>query len=263
MRLNFSYSICTGLVLIFSAGICNAQTLNLKAAPQAVTIDGDAKEWGDSLDYTNSATKLNYTLANDKDNLYLVIKTKAKNMQTDILGGGVTLSIDAKGRKRSTYAVTFPIGEDDPKGYINMDAQQTILMVQYIKLKKIKVDGFSDINDPQIANDNPNGIKVAMTYDANGYLIYEEAVPLKLFHAANLADKEWAFNIKLNGLQKQVKLESNVINQELIDMPASGGRKGKNTAAQPSNVSPFQDKPQIVQLTPSLDFWGKFNLAKN
>lgn len=254
---------CATLALMFSAGICNAQTLNLKSAPKTVAIDGDAKEWSDSLDYTNNTVKLNYTLANDKDNLYLVVKTKAKDIQGDILGSGVTLSIDTKDRKRSTYAVTFPVSGDDAIGYINMNADQIKLKVQYIRFKKIKAEGFKDIDEPLLTTDNTNGIKVAITYDTNGYLIYEEAIPLNLFHAGDLISKEWAFNIKLNGLQSHIVEESHIISQEIVGVPSNGSRRSSLTSdMQPNANNPFQDKTQDVQLTPALDFWGKFNLAK-
>src|ERR1700744_3794974 len=98
-----------GLALI-SAGVCNAQsgTLALKAPAGAITVDGSSADWGDSLSYYNPETKIHYAIANDKTNLYLVVKTKDPAQEANIMTSGLTFSVDMKGKKKSTFFTTFP-----------------------------------------------------------------------------------------------------------------------------------------------------------
>ncbi|MCC8425193.1 hypothetical protein [Mucilaginibacter sp. UR6-11] len=176
-----------------------AQTNTLKPAPANVTIDGSLKEWGDSLSYYNPETQLNYTLANDKDNLYLVLKTNDPIQQHGILTWGITLGIDTRGHKKSTYSVTFPVQE---QGFGNDDAtDDPKLAISFSKLKRIKADGFKDVENDIFTLQNTYGFRVAMDYDKRGFLVYEEVIPLALFHADELKKNEWAFDIKINAPQ--------------------------------------------------------------
>ena len=43
----------------------------LQPPPAGINVDGDLKDWGDSLRYYNSEKKLNYVIANTKDTLYM------------------------------------------------------------------------------------------------------------------------------------------------------------------------------------------------
>jgi hypothetical protein len=97
MKKTYSYFFAAFIVQLLGVNICFAQTINLKPAPMHITIDGSLSEWGDSLSYYNNETQINYTLANDKDNMYLVLKTIDPIQQFRILSAGVTLSIDPKG----------------------------------------------------------------------------------------------------------------------------------------------------------------------
>lgn len=256
---------------LLSSNIVFAQTLNLKIAPANIIIDGNIKEWGDSLAYTDDKTKLNYTLANDKDNLYLVIRTNNLEQQSDVLGGGITFSVDVKGRNKASYALTFPAGISLGSAGSAMDADQIMLKVKTTRFRKIKAEGFSGIDDGQLlSTSNSNGIEVATGYDENGYLTYEELIPLALFSAGKYLDKEWAFNIKLNGLQKSQQGQGQSLREnggftgtKLVAVPAGSPPPGMRDRRNPTPAG-FAEaiKAQPVQTTQLIDFWGKFILAK-
>lgn len=58
-------------------GLCSAQTKTiqtLQSPPANITIDGDTKDWGDSLRYYNAEKMISYALANNKDTLYMAIR---------------------------------------------------------------------------------------------------------------------------------------------------------------------------------------------
>ena len=152
MKKSTLYILCTYslLLLIGSASYAQEPTFSLKSPTNTINIDGDSKDWGDSLAYFNAEKKLHYALANDKTNLYLVIKTNDPTQQACIVASGVTFAIDTKGRKKSTYVTTFPINATE----INIQPDNTIeekrLKTELTDLKKIGIDGFKDIRDDEI-----------------------------------------------------------------------------------------------------------------
>jgi hypothetical protein len=79
---------------LFTATIVNAQAAKtsqntLQPPPNAIKIDGDLKDWGDSLRYFNEEKKLNYALANDKTTLYAAIRITDKMDQMRTLNAAL------------------------------------------------------------------------------------------------------------------------------------------------------------------------------
>jgi len=271
MKTQYPYLTAIAAVQLLLINVCNAQTLNLKPAPAKVTIDGSAAEWGDSLSYFNSQTQLNYTLANDKDNLYLVLKTPDLRQQANILSWGVTLCIDTKGRKKSSYSVTFPFQEaDSPEPLGDNTDKEKKYEASLTKLKRIKADGFKDVENDVFTLQNTYGFRVAIDYDTHGELVYEEVIPLSLFHADELKKNEWAFNIKINGPQPIAKKEGegNDAQQGMggrggghrggggrggVGAGFGGGHGGHGNQSGSDQGSGGAPK--------SVDFWSKFTLA--
>ncbi|MDB4925713.1 hypothetical protein [Mucilaginibacter sp.] len=261
MKTTCSYLICAAAVQLFTISICNAQTLTLNSAPAGVVIDGNGKEWGDKMAYTDAKTKIDYTLTNDKDNLYLVVRTKDATQQSSILGAGITLSIDTKGKKKSSYVVTFPSSptDRDQSRYMDMPPPRVQGNTEMsAKFGKIHVEGFKDISEEELLVVNPYNILIAMGYDAaSGYLTYEEAIPLALFHAGDLATKEWAFNIKLNPVQGKERPAAAGAKHSISVKPSSGKDDGRSEFTAQANKN-----GSLIDLTDEADFWGKFMLAK-
>ena len=216
MKKNLSFGCAISMQLLFAIAVPAQSKTNsntLQPPPPAVKIDGKLDEWGDSLRYYNEEKKLNYTLANDNDNLYAAIRINDRSEQARILGAGLTLSINTKGKKKGDYTLTFPIAEAGMNNRLGMGARKPdesitqedrdqLIRARLTKLRDIKVTGFKDIEGDIITTTNTYGIKTAIDYDANGYLIYEASIPLKLFGSFKAGKDEWAFNFKINGLTK-------------------------------------------------------------
>jgi len=269
--------------------------MDLKPAPAVITIDGNAQEWGD-MPYTNDKGRISYTLSNDKDNLYLVVKTKDTVLQGDILGSGISFSIDRNGKK----STTFPANRlQDKSGYLYLNPTQVQIKAALTKYGKIAVEGFQAITDEQLSTANLYGIQIAMGYDDAGYLVYEEAIPLILFQADDPANKEWAFAIKINGLEskqiaynfvtnifqhrslshnltyEELQFNSRKVNESMATIISSGGKsvmsvingrfeRSSNTNAKfsASHDTEHSSFIKIIPLTLPVEFEGKFVLAK-
>lgn len=214
MKLTRKYFLYTALIQLFATTLINAQpskTGALQPPPPNIVVDGNAKEWGDSLRYYNAEKKFNYSIANDKDNLYMAIIIKDHFDQMKILHAGVTFSIDPKGKKKETYSLTFPLTvggqqlppvQKDDNGEVTKEDREELVRERITTLRGIKVTGFKDIEDDMITTSNTYGIKAAINYNDNGDLVWEAAIPLSFFHTDDLTKNEWAFNFKINGLTK-------------------------------------------------------------
>jgi hypothetical protein len=266
-------------------------------APSPVKIDGKVREW-DSFQAYNKSTHLYYTLANDDNNLYLVIKTEDLTTNAKIAAGGITLSINTSGKKKEqdAYSLTFPIipranmgrpggamaggggmrgmtamagapgGPGGPSGAAADSAMRKSMQDRVINAaKEIKVSGFKDIQDSLIAIYNEYKIKAAIDYDKDNAFIYELAIPLKLMGLEAGDGKELAYNLKLNGLQ---------LNFRMPDGPGGppgggggfgppggggGGMRMMGMSGPPGGGRGSIDFQEMMSAT---DFWGKYTLVK-
>lgn len=254
------------LAMLFISMAVNAQTIALKNAPANVKIDGNAEEWKGYEESVNDKSKISYIIANDKDNLYLVIKTKDKKKQQNILGAGVTFSIDTKGKKKETFSTTFPNPDmDDLSEFEHLDNANFKMRVAATEFMKIRAIGFSTLPQFLGSRKNDQNINAAISYTADGELILEEVIPLKLFNAAADEASEWAFNIKVNGLFQRAGMTDP--NTGAVASPAAGGggSSGRSRRVSPAGAASMPAMArdyQVNQLTSSSDFWGKFTLAK-
>lgn len=275
------YSILTAIVFAQALFASNsfAQTTSLKPAPANIKIDGSLSEWGDSLSFTNPETRLRYTLANDKDNLYLAVKTDDPVQQHAILAWGLTLGIDTKGHKKTAYTVLFPYHDDDAALAFNPTEQEKKQEITEMKLKRIQAEGFKDVEVDVFTQENLYGFRVAVNYDEHGNLIYEEQIPLKLFHADINSKTEWAFNIKLNHPEPTDKKPAEGENSNASmgglgsrggmgggrgGMGGGGGRRGGMGGGMGGGRSNFGGATGSHDSAPkSVDFWAKYTLAIN
>src|SRR6201996_1989295 len=172
MKTLFVPLLCIGTLQFFISTTTFAQdkasTSKLQPPPSNITIDGDLKEWGDSLRYYNQEKQLNYALANDQENLYMAIRINDRSEQIRVLRAGLTLSIDTRGKKKETFTMTFPVGDQSAQGMADnaMDLQSSNnndvkqedredeMKAKLTKLREIKVTGFKDIESETMTTSN-------------------------------------------------------------------------------------------------------------
>jgi len=263
------------LFILLISSICSAQSgpqLTLKAPPAKIVIDGDIREWGDSLTYYSSEERLNYMIANSKDTLYLAVKIYDNTEIARVLNAGLTFSIDPRGKKKETFSLTYPLNvgggaplyghKIDEGDGVTQEDRDELMREKITTLRGIKAVGFSkDIEDDMITTSNTYGIQTAINYDEAGNLVYEEAIPLKFFHADLSSKNAWAFNIKINAIPRPAPSSEDGETGGGHHggggggggRGGGGGHRGGGRGGNPANPS---------ETTKSVDFWGKFYLAK-
>ncbi|CAL1518132.1 hypothetical protein [Chitinophaga sp. MM2321] len=224
-----------------------------KWAPANISIDGQATEWPKPLQFYNNETKLFYTIANDKDTLYVIVSVPDPQSQFKIMRSGLTFSINPSGKKKVGASLTFPLTTNaTPAPDVPEESQQRVAEEWKKKIlanvKEIKVDGFTGIDNGKIPVANKYGIRTASSFDAAGNLICEMAIPLSVAGIPAGSDKPVAYRFKVNALNKEDrKPRDPKAGQQ--DPNAAQGQGGAND-------------PRMMSLMYfSTDFWTKQTLA--
>lgn len=269
----------------------DVQTNSLWAAAN-IKVDGNISEWKDDFQAYNKNTLLYYILSNDEKYLYLTIQSTDATNNAKITAGGITLTINTEDKKKDkdAFTLTYPVvnrangrgglrgmrgGFGGGRNAAPDSAAIEATHQQFISAsKEIKVLGFKDIEDTLISIYNEYSIKAAIGYNKQGNFTYELAIPLKELGLSADSPKEFAYNIKLNGLQIGARID-NVRGANGGGGDAGGGGFGGGGGGRGGrggggggivnisggngggrNNSNFED-----MISPT-DFWGKYTLAK-
>nr|WP_068886597.1 hypothetical protein [Pedobacter panaciterrae] len=272
------------------AGFCmTVQAQKLKdvqevsvTAPANIKVDGRNTEWDDTFQAQNKRTGIFYTISNDDKNLYLVIKSTDVANNTKILAGGITLAINTDGKKKEKESITltYPLinrpaqGGGQGGGRRQMGAimggggggnsqtaeQRDSMMAvmqkrQLSQVKEIKISGFKKTTDTLISVYNDLGIKAFSSIGNDKAFFYELAIPLEELGISKDAPKEFAYNIKVNGLQLQ-GLDGG--GGGGAGRGGFGGNRGGGGGG--GNFGPRNSGIDFQALTSPTDFWGKYIL---
>lgn len=251
-------------------------------APTGIRADGKNTEWNDSFQALNKRTNIYYTIANDDNNLYVAIKSTDPTNNTKILAGGITLSINPDGKKKEKESITltYPVvnrtmrqgggqgggrrtmmmgtvtGSGGPGGGQQINKLQRDSMMaemqkkQLAQVKEIKISGFKNTTDTLISIYNEYGVKAVASIAKDNAFFYEIAIPLTALGLSKDSNTEFAYNIKLNGLQMQG-----------FDGGGGGGMRGGgggNFGPRGGGGGNF-DFQALISPT---DFWAKYTLVK-
>lgn len=271
----FLMSYCIGSQA-YAQKLPDVQTTKLPA-PTSLRIDGKNQEWK-GFAAENKRTDLLYTLANDDKNFYLLIKAANNETITKIMAGGISFTINTKGKKKADegFTVTYPFltrtntanrlgggmgGQNRQRMGHNRTEQtpaQRDSMVlaqrksQLAAIKEIKVSGFKSISDSLVSIYNEYGIKAVGKMDEQGAYVYELAVPFALMDI-NLSEiKEFAYQIKLNGRPE-------VGNFAMRANAGGGGFGGGNARGGFGGGNANLARQDLMVAT---DFWGKYVFQK-
>jgi hypothetical protein len=247
----------------------NIQLVSLRA-PENVKIDGKPNEWGDKFQAYNNATNFYYTMANDDQNLYLVVQVTDPLIIAKIISAGITIAVDKSGKRndKSSPAITYPIFDIKDRPNINVKNKPVIVPGSETSVKKadslmqannkrladkskyIRVAGIKGL-DTLISVYNEDGIKAAELFDNQMVYTCELSVALKHLGVSAGDPVKFSYHIKSNG--------SAVDAMNGITITKDGAGKPFVT------ISPtaFADKNGDLQLMGSTtDFWGEYTLVK-
>jgi hypothetical protein len=181
-----------------------------------VTVDGKIPEWPNPLRFYNDKSKLNYTITNDRWNLYLCMKISDVTAQIKMLRGGMEFRIDTLGKKSFPIALIYPIANhqmtmrnrgESQTGRNPRDKPEHSSMAQnlLIQAKELELVGFKTPLGGILSLFNTSyGILAAMDIDSLGIMYYEAVIPFRTFIKNELTaadtNKAFSYEIKINAV---------------------------------------------------------------
>ena len=182
-----------------------------------ITADGKIQDWPDPLRFFDKKSRLNYSIANDRRNLYLGIKISDEALKMKIIRGGMEFRIDTLGKKSFPIAFIFPVANDIVMARHSRDeaepeksrgekqgrygSDQKILN----HAEEFELAGFR----PSLAGthsllENSTGISAAISIDNQGTMYYEAIIPFRTFYRNELTPADtntvFSYEIKIKAL---------------------------------------------------------------
>lgn len=267
----------TSLILGFASTVSAQKVNELQEvsiiAPHSLKIDGKNFEWAPNDFSSNKRTSISYLISNDDKNLYLVVKSTDVMNNNKILAGGITFSVNPDGKKKEkeSLTLTYPNivrqargGQGGGRGQMRIgmsgfgggsqstkqrdSAMSAMQKSQLATAKEIKISGFKKTTDTLVSIYNQSGIKAFASIDTANVYFYEAAIPLEELGLLIESPKEFAYNIKLNGLQ--------IPGFDGFGGGGGGGGRGGFGGGGGRGGVDFQ-----ALISPT-DFWGKYILTK-
>jgi hypothetical protein len=260
-------SITTG----YAQKLPNVQQASLRA-PANLKIDGKTTEWADKFQAYNHETDIFYTMANDDDNLYLVVHASNPDVLTKITNRGIVLKTNISGKKsdESSASVTFPIFELQygNKPYIRFSIMgqlssvrkaaalnpDSVSRVANKKLhdneKFIRTSGIAGVDTLLSIYDN-RGIKVREAFDDTMAYTYELAIPLHYLGLSTSNPVKFSYHILLPGLDIAKDFGMSVTKND----------RGQDVVSYAAPETVMGD--HLPAVTSTTDFGGEYVLAKH
>ena len=144
------------------------------------TLDGLVNEWPEERFSTHQETKIRYAADNDGNDLYFAISIPSPAIQAKVMQAGMTLFIDANGKKRESRGVEFPVISENSPALPN-DRNYDVKAIRsrmVLNLIKLKFFGFSEDAPPYQELNVPGSANVAYNWDSAEVLHIEYKLPL-------------------------------------------------------------------------------------
>jgi len=279
--------LCVGIAAFFSQQALAQNTdpdedVNLWMQ-QPVVIDGNSSEWHEPLNNYNTPTQLAFALANDQQNLYLIIESLDAATTGKLLRGGLTLNINTLGKKKDGIKLKFlgmqqPAPPHEGQNDSLQHAEHQMIHADEHEhspgLTVIQVSGFKKIPDGSLAIPNKEGIEVAAAFNKQRDYICELSIPLSLLELKGNEVKAIAYNIKINAGNKAERPDGAKRSPEGAGhgrsggmaggmgggggmLPGGGGGGGRHGGGMHGGMG-----GESSGGTKSSDFWIKYELAK-
>jgi hypothetical protein len=217
MKINLHLKIA---LLVYACVFCSCSHETFSGAWQATPVKVDARinDWDIPLRFYDDKTKLNYSVTNDANTIYLCMRAADPQVQTKITQAGMQVWIDTTGKKKHTIGISFPLptgvkmqyGEQAGSDLSNPDMlgkqDRSKMRNDFLAAnKEMQVTGFKPPLGGFIPLHSDSGINISMNWDSTNTLIYEAEIPFSTFYKKSLtsSDSMKVFNIGIfvNGVE--------------------------------------------------------------
>jgi hypothetical protein len=174
----------------------------------AVIADGNYDDWSLPLRFSDAKHLFQYSVTNDRKNLYIALLCTDRNTQNRILKNGLNIYLDPKGDKNKTISLEYPVKKPEQSGYNRnngdpMPASASTQSSQSLDQLLLQSDyyntnGFINIENGQFGTtDLKAPIKVGLKIHEDSILFYEAIIPLADIPGLNLYAKNTGKNFSV------------------------------------------------------------------
>jgi hypothetical protein len=172
------------LIVAFSG--CRETKFESVWSERAVVVDGRYSEWTAPLQYFDRPS-MYMGFRNDRDNLYIMIKTVDRRAQIKVLRLGLTVWFDPPDPKGKVWGVHYPLGMEHPGISIrgveapgelsDVQRKQVAEMLGGFEIREKGVEAGVRVRT-QAADSSGYGVQAAVR-DTSDVIVYELKVPLR------------------------------------------------------------------------------------
>lgn len=203
-------------ILIFA---CSPR-VNIGSLWQAEPLSVSATESWPAPTGTHKASKLDYVIANNGNNLYLTFKTSDQITRTKILRAGMVIEIETPENTKSPGVIKYPLPEERISVFADFSMPERTadrtrqdpreMFIRYMAdQNEIDVRGFFNHPKGKVPLANEGGIHVNMDMDSQGAIIYHIIVPLNTIFAGpfseRMAQADNLLTVKINALEMPMR----------------------------------------------------------
>ncbi len=167
------------LVSLLPMAGCGTVRLESRVRDRAITVDGKADEWRDSMIVIKKAN-VSVGLFNDQDDLYVCIESRDREVGLQAMSLGLTAWFDPDGGKGRTFGIEYPLRQDKEEsgsGEARRDGASAPERSEE-SLSRLAVRGPLPYERRAMAVSDAPGLEARAT-SVNDVLVYELRVPLR------------------------------------------------------------------------------------
>jgi hypothetical protein len=237
-----------------------------------VVIDGKTNDWDVPLRFFDPKTRLNYSVSNDGENLYICIRATDDDNVSAIMRDGLQIWIDTLGRKGHQVGILCPVpltkdeaekkknrsemeGTTDYNGLPDTARMNRIHQRFLDNAKQMRVSGFKIVPNGLLALPNTYNINLGISWNNSNVLVYEAAIPFKSFlkYPLSPSDSTRSLGITFNY----------TITHRRMNMGNSGGggRSGMGAGGMNAGASAGANHGSVETVGEPETIWTPFHLS--
>ncbi len=256
-------------ILFFSFSTTNHDSKkNLQLKDSTIinhVLDGSTSEWPANRFEQNKSPNIRYALDNDAKNLYVAMIIPDFETQMKIMGQGMQLYIDTKGKKKEGKGIKFPqkkvqanYAATNQSGKPDMKLLKSLMAMN---LGSLQLFGFSDEEQKDQDLMAPGSANIMFTWDDNNVMAIEYRIPVSLVgDITSLNQKQISFGWIINGAEIQQEQSKTPLYTEsrIVAVPAGSRPPSQSTHNSSSGNSVDSYKSKSIN---EQSFWTKYTIS--
>jgi hypothetical protein len=257
--------------IVFSAGCSKPVEVQSRWPDHEIIIDGNDDEWGSATIYSTEA-KVSLTLINDNEKLYLRLYSRDRDVQMQILSGGLTIWFDPDHDKKKIFGIHFPMRREHmdmgmPMGEIKEPEDMEYMINESFDELELLYPEIEESHRFLLPAARIHGIEAKLSF-SKGNLVYELKVPL-------VQSEEHKYAVRTNEQSDSVihiGFETAEIDREAMKekmqehMERDGGQMPEQGSGMPPAggnmpMPPGGGPPGMGKMAEPLDLWIAVKLA--